>query len=110
MKSSKINLSHLRKVKSRISLTISLLIFFLRIILNTVKFTIFKFNDNKKFGPSQCLSFIKIPGIGSSNQNVAEKISLIITHFFTMVHVIFNTRSVLPSFHKDAKNFSCMSV
>ena len=63
-----------------------------------------RFQSFSKFGPNKCPVYLKLLWIGNISLKFENKIKFFVKHCFRAVEprVLFSTRKILPSIHKDA--------
>ena len=63
-----------------------------------------RFQSLLKFGPNKCPVYLKLPWIGNISLKFENKIKFFDKHCFRAVEprVLFSTRKIFPSIHKDA--------
>ena len=63
-----------------------------------------RFQFLPKFGPNKCPVYLKLPWIGNISLKFENKIKSSVKHCFKAVElrVLFSTRKIFPSIHKDA--------
>ena len=75
------------------------------VIINlTISKKIARFYQPVKEGPLKCPAYLKLPWIGNISLKFEKQVKSNVTNCFSAVElrVIFQTRKILPSIHKDA--------
>ena len=65
-----------------------------------------------KFGPNKCPVYLKLPWIGNISLKFENEIKSFVEHCFRTVEprILFSTRKIFPSIHKDAVSSIQQSV
>ena len=74
-----------------------------KVIANTLNLTVSKFrNDNRPFGSSKCLVYVRLLWIGSASQLIADKVTSVACYYKEVkIWTFFTLRATFCSIHKD---------